>query len=105
MNLNDFNPTSDLSRAATMPARWYTDPEILPLEKQKIFWRTWQVVGREELVARVGDFFACEVQGEPIVVTRGTDGVLRALSNVCRHRAGLVAQVKGNRKTLQCLYH
>ena len=43
--------------------------------------------------------------GEPLVVTRGTDGVLRAFYNVCRHRAGNVAAGKGNRKSLQCRYH
>lgn len=105
LELNDYAPMADLARAFTLPARWYIDPRFLELEKDKVFWRTWQVVGREDLVARVGDYFACEVTGEPLVVTRGTDGVLRAFSNVCRHRAGAVAVGKGNRKSLQCMYH
>ncbi len=105
MDLSDFTPTADLARAATLPARWYTNPEFLELEKEKLFWKTWQVVGREELVARAGDYFTCEVTGEPLVITRGTDGILRAFSNVCRHRAGAVAVGKGNRKSLQCMYH
>jgi phenylpropionate dioxygenase-like ring-hydroxylating dioxygenase large terminal subunit len=105
MDLNDFKPTQDLSRATTLPARWYLDPGLLELEKEKIFWRTWQPVGRQDTVQRPGDYFSCEVLGEPIVVTRGTDKVLRALSNVCRHRAGVLAVGKGNRKSLQCRYH
>jgi choline monooxygenase len=104
-DLSDYTPTDDLARAETMPARWYTDPSILELEKQHIFWKTWQPVGRADMVARVGDFFACEVAGEPLVVTRGQDNQLRAFYNVCRHRGMLVAKNKGNRRSLQCMYH
>jgi choline monooxygenase len=42
---------------------------------------------------------------EPIVITRGEEGELHALSNVCRHRAGPVAQGTGHRTTLRCGYH
>lgn len=105
LDLSDFVPTDDLSRASTMPARWYVDPRFLELEKEKIFWKTWQPVGRTDMVQRAGDFFTCEVVGEPLVVTRGLDDKLRAFYNVCLHRAGPVAAGKGNRKSLQCKYH
>lgn len=105
LDFSDFTPTDDLSRAKTMPARWYTDPAFLEREKERIFWTTWQPVGRLDMVARAGDFFTCEVLGEPLVVTRGTDDTLRAFYNVCAHRAGPVAAGKGNRKSLQCKYH
>jgi choline monooxygenase len=105
MKLDDFVPTADLSRARTLPARWYTDPALLELEKVKIFWRTWQPVGQTEQVQRSGDFFTCELVGEPLVVMRGVDGVLRAFYNVCRHRAAAVACGRGNRRSLQCQYH
>jgi choline monooxygenase len=105
VDLSDFTPSDDLTYAATMPARWYTDPALLELEKEKIFWQTWQPVGRVADVMRPGDFFACDVLGEPIVVTRGTDQKLRAFYNVCRHRGAAIARGRGNRKSLQCMYH
>lgn len=105
LDLSDYAPADDLAAASTMPARWYTDPAFLDAEKERIFWKTWQPVGRIDMVARPGDYFACEVVGEPLVVTRGVDGVLRAFYNVCRHRGATVAQGKGNRKSLQCMYH
>lgn len=105
LDLSDFQPTDDLASASTMPSRWYTDARFLELEKERIFWKTWQPVGRAEMVARVGDYFTCEIVGEQIVVTRGKDGVLRAFYNVCRHRGAMVARGKGNRKSLQCHYH
>lgn len=105
LDLSDFTPTERLATAETMPARWYTDPAFLELEKQKIFWKTWQPVGRAADVIRPGDFFACEVVGEPLVVTRGIDLKLRAFYNVCRHRGAAIAKGRGNRKSLQCMYH
>src|SRR5689334_17878382 len=83
IDLSDFSPSSDLAHAGTLPARWYTDPRFLEAERERIFWKTWQWVGTIDQVMRPGDFFTCDVLGEPIVVTRGVDGVLRAFHNVC----------------------
>lgn len=105
VDLSDYTPASDLAEASTMPARWYTDPRILELEKERIFHKTWQPVGRVDQVRRPGDFFTCDVVGQPLVVTRGLDHQLRAFYNVCPHRAGPVAVGQGNRKSLQCRYH
>jgi hypothetical protein len=41
---------------------------------------------RVEELANPGDYIKKEIAGEPIVVTRGRDGEIRALSRVCRHR-------------------
>ena len=41
----------------------------------------------------------------PSAVVRGSDGVLRGLVNVCRHRGHLVVEGTGCRETLQCPYH
>src|SRR5258707_6831482 len=97
MNLSDYTPQPDLSRATTLPARWYADPVFLALEKEKIFWHTWQPVGFVDRVAKPGDFFACEIAGELIVVVRDAAGTLRALSNVCPARAPTHPCGGGNR--------
>jgi choline monooxygenase len=101
-----FEPfETDLSRAHTLPARWYTDPQIFELEQQRIFRTTWQPVGRVAQVYRPGEFFTCAVAGEQLVIVRDLERQLRAFINVCRHRAGAVAEGCGQRKTLQCHYH
>ena len=105
LDLSDYQPSSDLSTASTLPARWYVEPEFLALETEKIFYRTWQPVGRLEDVMRIGDYFSCEVLDQPIVVVRNGGDELRAFYNVCPHRAAIVAQGRGNRKSLQCKYH
>ena len=98
-------PSVPLARAATLPAAHYLEPGYLELEKERIFGRTWQLVARTDDLQRVGDFVPVTVLDEPIVITRGLEGELRAFYNVCRHRAGQVALTKGNRKSLQCRYH
>ena len=105
MDLSDYTPQPDLSRATTLPGRWYVDPAFLALEKEKIFWRTWQPVGYLNQAAKPGDFFACEIAGEPLVIIRDKSGILRALSNVCRHRGSIIAAGHGNGGVLRCPYH
>jgi choline monooxygenase len=97
--------TLPLSRAATLPSRYYLDPGILEREKERVFGSTWQLVARADELQRVGDFVPATVLDEPIVITHGLDGQLRGFYNVCRHRAGQVALTRGNRKSLQCRYH
>lgn len=105
MNLNDYVFEPDISLATTIPARWYADPDMLTLEQERIFGATWQLVGRIEQVRTPGDMFTCAVAGEELVITRAADGALHAFYNVCRHRAGPVADGPNHRKTLQCAYH
>ena len=100
-----FEHDPELARARTLPARLYTDPEILALERERVFGRTWQLVARADQLDAPGKFACAEVAGESIVVTRDGHGVLRAFHNVCLHRAGPVASGCGQRKTLQCGYH
>ena len=101
----DYTPTPDLSRAATIPARWCTDPAFLELERERVFGRTWQPVGYAQDVADPGDYFSCDIVGEPVVVARARDGTLHTFSNVCRHRASLIADGKGHGPSLRCPYH
>ena len=105
LDLSDYSHTGDLSRAQTIPARWYLEPDFLTAEKERVFWRTWQPVARSEDLLRGGDYVTCELLGEPLVIARTVEGGLNAFYNVCRHRAARVAQGKGNRKSLQCQYH
>ena len=102
--------------AQTLASRFYTDPSILETEKAKIFRRTWQLIGTlaqpcgelngsKRSIADPETFFTGEVAGEPVVVVRDKEGTLRAFSNVCRHRAGPIAQGSGCKNVLRCGYH
>ena len=105
MDLSDYCFNPDLSRAATIPARWYTDPAFLEAEQGRIFGRTWQYCGHAGAVREPGSYLACEAAGEPAIVARDKDGRLRAFSNVCRHRGALIAEGSGPAGVLRCPYH
>jgi len=105
MDLSDYAFNPNLAAAATIPARWYIEPEFLELEKRKVFGHTWQYLCQAALVAQPGSYFAGDITGEPVVVTRNRDGRLRALSNVCRHRGALLAEGPGQASVLKCPYH
>jgi phenylpropionate dioxygenase-like ring-hydroxylating dioxygenase large terminal subunit len=94
-----------LDRAETLPPACYVDPEFYAFEKQALFDREWLCVGRADWVKAPGDYFTTRIVGEPIVVARARDGVVRALSSVCQHRAMLVAEGRGNTRGFVCPYH
>ena len=94
-----------LARAATLPAALYRGEEQLLRERERVFARSWQLVGRTAELAEPGQHVTAQVAGEPLVIVRGQDGALRALSAVCRHRAGCVATGSGRRQAFQCAYH
>ena len=103
MSTYRFDPR--LPFASTLPSSYYNEAGVLAAENRNVFGRTWQLVGRAEQVHETGAFFTATVADEPLLIVRGSDGELRALSNVCRHRAGPVAKGEGKRNVLPCAYH
>jgi phenylpropionate dioxygenase-like ring-hydroxylating dioxygenase large terminal subunit len=95
-------PTAE---AKHLPAHFYTSPEILELEKERLFFKDWLVVGRVEEWPNPGDYRALELFGEPIIIARNEAGELNAFANVCRHRGVAVASGEGNVRNFSCPYH
>lgn len=95
-----------LENSTALPARYYTDPAILEHEERSVFARSWQLVARKEQLANAGDFIVEHIGRTPILLVRGTDGILRGFVNVCRHRGGPLAWHNGSgAKNFCCKYH
>lgn len=96
-----------LEAASPLPGRYYREPEVYRAEIDRIFSRLWVCAGREEDLARPGDFLTRRIGCDPLLLTRGGDGELRAFYNVCRHRGSLlVAEEEGSvRRGFRCPYH
>jgi choline monooxygenase len=90
--------------AQSLPWSWYSDPDVLRREQERIFRREWQYVGHAGQVEAVGDRFAAWAGEIPVLVLRAGDGV-RAFLNVCRHRGSLLVDGDGSGKSVQCPYH
>ena len=91
--------------AFAMPAEYYTSAEMLEIETETVLRREWMCVGHVGEVRKPGDFFTTDLIGEQVIVTRDIDGVVRVLSNVCRHRGNRVAEGSGNTRKFICRYH
>ncbi|OCA81640.1 Rieske (2Fe-2S) protein [Bacillus sp. FJAT-27225] len=105
MDGKDFRVSEKLSEAHTLPSWLYTNPEVLKVEKEAIFGRTWQYVAHLSQLDKPGDFITAEIAGKPIIVNRGSDGVIRAFYNVCSHRAAKLVEGEGNKAVFTCPYH
>ncbi len=111
--MNDVSATRDpdlaaqpLERAHALPARFYTGEESRRRDRRAVFAKSWQLLARADQLAAPGDHVVGEIAGVPLLLVRGHDGVLRALHNVCRHRAGPLATCDGRgAKRLRCQYH
>ena len=105
---------SDLSRRLKMPTEdgsalpniAYTSSEFFSLEQQKVFRRTWVFAGFVHELANKGDMLPVEIAGQPLVLVRSEDGVIRVFHNVCRHRgAKLIDEPKSRCKNFICPNH
>jgi len=84
----------------------YTDPELFELELSRLFGRAWLILGHESQVKNSGDFFTTRMGGQPVIVTRHSDGSIQVLLNRCLHRGARVCeQASGNARQFVCAYH
>ena len=90
----------------TLPARDYYAADVFDLDKERIFFRNWFCVGREEEIPGPGDFMVRDLLDESILVVRDEAGTPRAFYNVCRHRGTRICEGDGSAgKALSCPYH
>ena len=82
------------------------DPEILKLEKKRVFNTCWIYAGHDSEVSSPGDFVTRTVAGRPVIMTRDSKSGMRLFLNTCRHRGAQVCRERsGNTKRFYCFYH
>ncbi|MEO0420782.1 MAG: aromatic ring-hydroxylating dioxygenase subunit alpha [Pseudomonadota bacterium] len=93
-------------RAHTLPGACFHHPQILGLERTALFELAWHPVARVEDLAAPGRFRRVELLGQPLLLTRASDGRLHAHYNVCLHRGSrLVDAPEGELEQIRCPYH
>src|SRR5262249_59426790 len=83
--------------------RIFSDQAVYDDEMEKIFGRSWLMIGHETLVPEPDDFFHTYMGEDPVILTRDGHDRLHALLNMCRHRGNRVVRCDdGNAKRFLC---
>lgn len=91
----------------TLPARYYTDPEIFRRENERLHRAMWTAVCRSEDLADTGDYRRVAIAGDSLLVVRDGEGTTRAHHNVCRHRGTQLVEADAGclPGAITCPYH
>ncbi|RWP08596.1 aromatic ring-hydroxylating dioxygenase subunit alpha [Mesorhizobium sp.] len=85
---------------------FYHDPAIFERDIERVFRRHWHCLAHASVIPNPGDFELFKLGDEAVILTRGMDGTVHAMLNVCRHRgAEVCTKEKGNAKMFVCPYH
>jgi anthranilate 1,2-dioxygenase large subunit len=97
-------PSNGLSE---VPFRVYTDPEQYRLEQERIFkGPCWSYLCLAAEIPNPGDWVATTVGETAVVVTRDSDGGIKAFVNRCAHRGNLLCiERHGHGDEIKCIYH
>ena len=87
-------------------AEIYTDPKLFREELERLKRATWKFACHESEIPNPDDYRTIDHAGVPIIVTRSSDGQVRAFINACSHRSAMVLREPcGNAKQWTCLFH
>jgi phenylpropionate dioxygenase-like ring-hydroxylating dioxygenase large terminal subunit len=82
----------------------YTDSDWFAQEQASIFGRLWMLAAVKPMLAKHRDYRALTLAGKQVVL-QNHDGVIRAFSNVCRHRMARIQNEEFGNRALVCPYH
>jgi phenylpropionate dioxygenase-like ring-hydroxylating dioxygenase large terminal subunit len=102
----DAKTTQQVSEIHRIPRSAYRDPDRWSREVDEVFRRKPLAVALSAELASPHQYKALDITGVPVVLRRGSDRVVRAFHNACRHRgAALVPVGAGTARRLVCPYH
>jgi phenylpropionate dioxygenase-like ring-hydroxylating dioxygenase large terminal subunit len=90
-----------------VPAWAFSENALLTLERDRLFRPSWQLIGHEADIPRVGDYLTTDLAGERVLVLRSSDSKIAAFRNNCRKRphALLTARQGHLSSTIECDLH
>ena len=113
MTDTEVNAAEELSTATTIAVDAYISPEYARAERDRLWRKTWQQVGRVEELPEVGSYLSYDILDDSILVVRTGANEFAAHHNVCMHRGRRLIDVpegaknaKGRaRKSFVCGFH
>ncbi len=84
----------------------FWDNDVYQLEVERIFSRCWLMLGHDSLLPKPGDFITTYMAEDRVILSRQSDGSLKAFINACTHRGNQVCHAdSGSAKAFVCNYH
>jgi phenylpropionate dioxygenase-like ring-hydroxylating dioxygenase large terminal subunit len=101
-----------LSKPLTIGVEAYISPEYARAERDKLWAKVWQQVGRVEEIPEVGDYLTYEILDDSFIVIRTDPDTIQAYYNVCSHRGRPLVDTpkgahdgRGNGRAFVCAFH
>ncbi|MCB1366165.1 MAG: aromatic ring-hydroxylating dioxygenase subunit alpha [Rhodobacteraceae bacterium] len=89
-----------------MAQGFYTSDTVYADDIERIIMQDWHFAGLAGEIPDPGDFMLFELLDESVILSRGADGAIHALANVCRHRGSRVClDRRGTARRFTCPYH
>lgn len=97
----------EIDEFATYPADRYFSKEIMDLEWDRMWAKTWLIAGRCEDIPNVGDWFRFDIGKESFIIVRSDKDSIRAFYNVCKHRGNRIVtdDFGSGAKSFTCIVH
>jgi choline monooxygenase len=98
--------TTDLcDEVMEVPASNYTRADRLAEETEALFLHHPLVLCLSGALPEAGSYLTVDICDTPVLVTRGSDGRVRAMANVCRHRGVRLLDGVGTTRRITCPFH
>ena len=83
----------------------FWDPAVYARENERVFARAWLFVGHTAMIPHAGDYATNYMGEDPVIVSRGQDGTVRAAQPLPASRQQSCTYDRGTTKAFRCSYH
>ena len=97
---------NSINDANGLPNECYLNDEYFKIERERVFFDNWIVVGVSSSVPEIGDAKPFDLMGVPLLILRDKNNKIRVFHNVCSHRGMILLNKECKLKnTIRCPYH
>lgn len=96
-----------MNGVSRVPGERYYDRDFFELERERLWYKTWQLACRLQEIPEPGDYVEYEICDQSILIVHQQDSSLKAFFNVCPHRATQIAKGEGTFQggQMTCPFH
>ncbi len=97
--MGEVESVDELAEPMTIGVDAYISPDYARAERDKLWRKVWQQVGRVEELPEVGSYLTYDILDDSIIVVRTGADTFAAHHNVCMHRGRRLVDTPGRCET------